>query len=141
MISVQTKLLNVKVIQGGPNEGTPVLLLHGWPDDARGIEPRPTYKTRARTIAPMPRGFGDTRFLSDRRRRTGNLGILCLDAIDLMDALRIDQFFVAGHDWGSNIAEALAVGWPKRVRRIAMVSTPSRLGGLKTPPFDIARFY
>jgi pimeloyl-ACP methyl ester carboxylesterase len=74
-------------------------------------------------------------------RRTGNVGILSLDAIDIMDALKIDRFFVAGHDWGSNIAEALALNWPGRVTRIAMLSTPSRLGGLQTPPFPIARLY
>lgn len=33
----------------------------------------------------------------------------------------------------------LALGWPNRVQRIAMLSTPSRLGGLKTPPFWHAR--
>lgn len=58
-----------------------------------------------------------------------------------MDALGIERFFVVGHDWGSNVAEGLAVGWPERVTRIAMLSTPSRLGGLATPPFDIARLY
>jgi pimeloyl-ACP methyl ester carboxylesterase len=89
----------------------------------------------------MHRGFGGTRFLSDRTRRTGNVGILCLDAIDLMDALKIDRVLVAGHDWGSNIAEALALNWPKRVARIAMLSTPSRLGGLQIPSFHIARLY
>ena len=92
-----------------------------------------------RTIAPMHRGFGGTRFRCDRTRRTCNVGILCLDAIDLMDALKIDRFFVAGHDWGFNIAEALALNWPKRVTRIAMLSTPSRLGGLQTPSFHVAR--
>src|SRR5262249_24612395 len=44
-------------------------------------------------------------------------------------------------DWGSNTAESLALNWPKRVARIAMLSTPSRLGGLQTPPFHIARLY
>ena len=56
-----------------------------------------------------------------------------------MDALDIKRFAVAGHDWGSNIAEAMAVGWPKRVQRLAMLSTPSRLGGLPTPPFEQAQ--
>ena len=41
----------------------------------------------------------------------------------------------AGHDWGSNAAEAMTVGWPGRVTRMAMLSTPSRLGGMPTPPF------
>jgi pimeloyl-ACP methyl ester carboxylesterase len=143
MTSVRTKLLNMKVVLGGAKEGKPLLLLHGWPDDATTWNQvsKQLQDVGLRTIAPMHRGFGGTRFLSRHTRRTGNVGILCLDAIDLMDALKIDQFCVAGHDWGSNIAEALAVGWPKRVPRIAMLSTPSRLGGLQTPPFNIARLY
>jgi pimeloyl-ACP methyl ester carboxylesterase len=120
-----------------------VLLLHGWPDDATTWSQVAAQLNNAgfRTIAPMHRGFGRTRFLSQRTRRTGNVGILALDAIDLMDALGFEKFVVAGHDWGSNIAETLALNWPQRVPRIAMLSTPSRLGGLKTPPFAIARLY
>ena len=34
------------------------------------------------------------------------------------------------------MAEALAVGWPERVARIAMLSSPPRLGGMPTPPFE-----
>jgi pimeloyl-ACP methyl ester carboxylesterase len=58
-----------------------------------------------------------------------------------MDALGIERFFVAGHDWGSNIAEALAACWPKRVGRIAMLTTPFPARRPKTPPFAIARLY
>ncbi len=143
MISVRTKHLDVKVVYGGPKSGPVVLLLHGWPDDATTWDQVSTYLHAAglRTVAPMHRGFGGTRFVSERTRRTGNVGILALDAVELMDALGVDGFFVAGHDWVSNIAEALAVGWSQRVSRIAMLSTPSRLGGLSTPPFAIARLY
>jgi pimeloyl-ACP methyl ester carboxylesterase len=65
--------------------------------------------------------------------------MLVLDTIELLDGLGVETFSVAGHDWGANMAEMLAVGWPDRVERIAMLSTPSRLGGLKTPPFWHAR--
>jgi pimeloyl-ACP methyl ester carboxylesterase len=143
MLSVRTRFLKVKVIQGGPKSGIPVLLLHGWPDDATTwdhVSPH-LHKAGLGTLAPMQRGFGGMRFLSNHTRRTGNMGVLCLDTIDLMDALEINPFFVAGHDWGSNIAEALALGWPRRVTRIAILSTPSRLGGLQMPPLDMARLY
>ena len=84
---------------------------------------------------PNLRGFGGTRFRDSATPRTGDSSVLAYDAIDLMEALGVGQFFVAGHDWGSNAAEALAVGWPERVPKIAMLSTPSRLGGMPTPPF------
>jgi pimeloyl-ACP methyl ester carboxylesterase len=140
---VCTKTLDVQVRIEGQSHGQPIFLLHGWPDDASTwdrIAPK-LNKAGFRTIAPMHRGFASTRFLSANTPRTGNVGILAYDVVDLADALGIETFFVAGHDWGSNIAESLAVGWPRRVPRIAMLSTPSRLSGLQTPPFDIARRY
>ena len=56
-----------------------------------------------------------------------------------MDVLGLETVSLIGHDWGANIAEALAVGWPERIERIALLSTPPRLGGMPTPPFEHAQ--
>jgi pimeloyl-ACP methyl ester carboxylesterase len=103
METVRTKYLQVDLSMNGPKDGPPVFLLHGWPDDATTWAQVSPYLNAAgfKTIAPMHRGFGKTRFLAKRTRRTGNVGILALDAVDLKDALGLEQFFVAGHDWGS----------------------------------------
>jgi len=133
--------LEIAYTEGGPADGPAVLLLHGWPDDASTWdEVAPALNAAGfRTIASTHRGFGETRFRAAGVPRTGNSGMLAIDAIALMDALRIDTFCVAGHDWGSNTAEAMAVGWPERVKRMVMLSTPSRLGGMPTPPFEQAQ--
>jgi pimeloyl-ACP methyl ester carboxylesterase len=125
---------------GNPGD-PPVLLLHGWPDDASSWDAVvPTLVAAGlRVIIPSLRGFGATRFVSDSAPRTGNSAILAIDAIALMDGLGIDRLMVAGHDWGSNTAEAMAVGWPDRVERMAMLATPPRLGGMPTPPFEQAQ--
>lgn len=143
MPTVKTDLLDIDYRDSGPREGGPVLLLHGWPDDATtwdGIAAR-LNQAGLRTIVPSLRGFAGTRFLSDATPRTGDSAVLALDAVALMDALGIDRFRVAGHDWGANAAEALAVGWPDRVERLAMLATPPRLGGMPTPPFAQAQRY
>lgn len=134
---VKTTFLDVNADVAGPEDGPTVLLLHGWPDDATTWTNVVGHLNEAgfRTVTPELRGFGGTRFRSADTPRTGNSGILALDAIDLMEALGVETFMVAGHDWGSNAAEAMAVGWPGRVTRMAMLSTPSRLGGMPTPPF------
>lgn len=133
-----TDTLDIVYRDQGPRDGKVVVLLHGWPDDASTWE-YVTGRLNAaglRTIVPTLRGFGATRFLDDAMPRTGNSAIHAMDVVALLDGLQIDRFMVAGHDWGSNIAEALAVGWPERVERLAMLSTPPRLGGMATPPFE-----
>ncbi len=137
MPTVHAADLKIAYEDGGPADAPVVLLIHGWPDDAStwaGVVPA-LQRAGLRTIVPTLRGFGATRFLDDAAPRTGDSGILAMDAIALMDALGIDRLAVVGHDWGSSIAEALAVGWHDRVERIAMLSTPPRLGGKPTPPF------
>jgi pimeloyl-ACP methyl ester carboxylesterase/sugar lactone lactonase YvrE len=132
--------LEISYTDTGPRDGIPVLLIHGWPDDASTWDDVVPALNAAglRTIVPMLRGFGGTRFVEDAPR-TGNAAILAMDMIALMDGLGIERFMVAGHDWGSNTAEAMAVGWPERVERMAMLASPPRLGGMPTPPFEQAQ--
>ncbi len=137
MNSIDAGVLSIAYDEYGPSGAPAVLLLHGWPDDPSTWRDVGAELVRAglRAIAPAWRGVGATRFRDAGSPRTGNSAVLALDAIALMDVLGIERFAVAGHDWGSNVAEALAVGWPERVARIAMLSSPPRLGGMRTPPF------
>ena len=138
MPSLDTDVLSIDYLDSGPVDAPVVLLLHGWPDDRSSWESVASSLQSAglRTIVPSLRGFGRTRFLSSDTPRTGNSAVHALDMIALLDELGVESFCVAGHDWGSNIAEALAVGWPDRVARLAMLATPPRLGGMPTPPFQ-----
>jgi pimeloyl-ACP methyl ester carboxylesterase len=138
MSIIQASNLDYDVTIHGPEDGQPLLLIHGWPDDASTwdcVTPK-LAEEGFRVIVPTLRGFGRTLFVDPATPRTGNSAMLALDMIALLDALGVDRFMVAGHDWGSNTAEALAVGWPGRVERMAMLSTPPRLGGMATPPFE-----
>ena len=141
MPSISTPRLEISYLEAGPPAGPVLLLLHGWPDDATTWERVSPALNAAgfRTLAPMLRGVGATRFLSQAAPRTGNAAIHAIDMLEMLDALQVQSLSVAGHDWGSNIAEMLALAAPARVSRIAMLSTPSRIGGLKTPPFWHAR--
>ena len=63
---IRTKQLLIEARDSGPKTGPAILLVHGWPDDASawdGIAPA-LNDAGFRTIAPMHRGFGRTRFLS-----------------------------------------------------------------------------
>jgi pimeloyl-ACP methyl ester carboxylesterase len=83
-------------------------LLPGWPDDATTWnEVYPSLNDAGfRTIVPMARGFGATRFLSTSTPRTGNTAILAIDAIELLDALGIENVCVGsrlGYKYRGNV--------------------------------------
>ena len=143
MPHVDTSDLRITFNETGTQHGHPVLLLHGWPDDATTWDQVSSrlQDRGLRLIAPYLRGFGPTVLRSKDALRTANGAILALDAIALMNGLGIERFSVVGHDWGSNIAEAIAIGWPDRVERIALLSSLPRTGGLKTPSFRQAQRY
>ncbi|MFP3546966.1 alpha/beta hydrolase [Rhizobium sp. SIMBA_035] len=140
---LDTKDIRIEFKETGAQHGRPVLLLHGWPDDAStwaAVSARLGGR-HLRLIAPYLRGFGGSVFRDVGSPRTANGAVLATDAIALMDGLGIEKFSVVGHDWGSNIAEALAIGWPQRVDRMALLSSLPRMGGLKTPSFRQAQRY
>jgi pimeloyl-ACP methyl ester carboxylesterase len=121
---VDTPTLNVAYEAGGPPNGAPVLLLHGWPDDVRtydGVVPV-LHAAGFRTVAPYLRGFGDTSFLSKDTMRSGEMVAMAQDAIDLADAIDLEKFAVIGHDWGVRIAYVLALVIPQRLMRMVTIS-------------------
>ena len=142
MSVVRTAVLEVTYDIGGPANGLPLMLLHGWPDDVRGWR-RSAGLLQARgwrTITPYLRGFGPTRFLSDAAIRYGRGVALAQDAIDLADALGLQAFAVAGHDWGARAAYTLAALFPQRVRAIAGIALAYQpRGAFNLPPFSQAR--
>jgi len=73
-------------------------------------------------IAPYLRGYGPTRFRSADTIRNGQPAALAMDAIQLMDALKIERAVLAGFDWGGRTADIVAALWPERVRALVAVS-------------------
>src|SRR5262249_16480662 len=121
---VETPVLRIAYQAGGPENGEPLLLLHGWPDDATTFDEAAPLLHPAgyRTFPPWLGGFGPTTFLSAATRRSGQIAALAQDALDLADALGLERFAVVGHDWGARIAYLLASVFPERVQRIAVLS-------------------
>lgn len=101
--------------------GTPVVLLHGWPESAYCWEPVAALLDPSfRIIAPDLRGLGDSeRTLDVKAYRKVELA---KDIIDILDALEIDTFFLAGHDWGGIVAQELALLAPQRVKRLVIMN-------------------
>jgi pimeloyl-ACP methyl ester carboxylesterase len=121
---VNAGLLNVGYVEAGPAEGPPVLLLHGWPYDIHSfVDVTPMLASAGfRVVVPFLRGYGTTRFLANDTVRNGQPSVVALDAVALMDALRIERATLAGFDWGARTANIIAALWPERCKGMVSVS-------------------
>ncbi len=122
-------------VDRGPRDGRPVVLIHGYTNDARNWAPLlPYLDTRLRLILVDLRGHG-----------ASSKPPCCYDRIDmaydvrlLMDHLGIRRADVIGHSLGSIIAQTFAETWPQRVRSVVLISSTGgyRTGCTKGPPAD-----
>jgi pimeloyl-ACP methyl ester carboxylesterase len=138
----RTGVLDIGYLEGGPPDGPPVLMLHGWPDDPSGLANvrQRLHDAGLRTIAPWLRGFGETQFLSGETLRDGRALVLAQDAIDLLDGLGIERCMVVGHDWGGRAAYNLAALIPARLDLIAVLAIGyAPYGRFETPNFEQGR--
>jgi pimeloyl-ACP methyl ester carboxylesterase len=115
---VRTPVLEIAYEESGDAQGTPVLLMHGFPYDPRaydGVAPL-LAAAGCRVIVPYLRGYGPTRFLASDTPRSGQQAALGKDLLDLLDALSIERAALAGYDWGGRAACVVAALWPQRAR-------------------------
>jgi pimeloyl-ACP methyl ester carboxylesterase len=121
---IDAGVLNVGYAEAGPANGPVVLLLHGWPYDIHSfVDVAPSLASAGyRVIVPYLRGYGTTRFLSSDTVRNGQQSALAVDAIALMDALKIERATVGAFDWGARTANIMAALWPQRCKGMVSVS-------------------
>jgi pimeloyl-ACP methyl ester carboxylesterase len=103
-------------------EGTPVLLLHGFPDSSRLWRNQlPALHDQGfLTIAPDLRGFGESGKPADVSEY--RVGRSVADLVAILDALEIPKAHVVGHDWGAGVAWMLALAAPERVDKLIALS-------------------
>ena len=121
---IDAGLLNVGYVETGPADGSPVILLHGWPYDIYSfVDVAPVLASAGyRVLVPYLRGYGVTRFLSNTTFRNGQPSVVALDIVGFMDALKIPQATLAGFDWGARTANIIAALWPQRCKAMVSVS-------------------
>jgi pimeloyl-ACP methyl ester carboxylesterase len=116
--------LRLHAALAGPKTGKPVILLHGFPEFWAGWKKQigPLAEAGYRVIVPDQRGYN----LSDKPKGVSayRLDLLAKDVVNLMDALGYEKTIVVGHDWGGVVAWAVAVLYPERVERLAVLDAP-----------------
>jgi pimeloyl-ACP methyl ester carboxylesterase len=122
--TIRTPKLEIAYLESGPIDGTPVILLHGWPSDVHDwddVTPK-LAENGYHVFVPWLRGFGLTRFLSETTPRSGQQGALGVDLREFMDSLQISHALLAGYDWGGRAACIAAALWPERVRGLVSIT-------------------
>ncbi|MGZ4671712.1 MAG: alpha/beta fold hydrolase [Ilumatobacteraceae bacterium] len=102
--------------------GTPVVLLHGFPDSHALWRHQVPALVEAghRVIVPDLRGFGE----SSKPAEIDRYGVLDLvgDVLGILDAVGEQRVHVVGHDWGAALAWAMAAFVPDRVDHLVALS-------------------
>lgn len=115
---IQTRDLRMHYLQAGT--GDPVIFIHGFPQTSHEWRHQiAALSTEYACFALDNRGFGQTEKPGVRVSRQ----LLAQDIVNFMDALGIEKANVVAHDWGGIIGFKLAIDWPQRVNRLALLDT------------------
>ncbi len=139
---ITTDRIRTRVLLSGPDDGAPVLFLHGnassatwWEETMVALPPG------FRGIAPDQRGFGD----ADPQKKvdaTRGPGDWAADAVALLDHLGLEKAHIAGVSLGGCVVWRMLMDYPERFLTAALVDSgsPFGFGGTKdiagTPCYD-----
>jgi epoxide hydrolase 4 len=116
--------IRLHAVAAGPQDGPVVILLHGFPEFWYGWRKQiaPLAEAGFCVIAP------DQRRYNTSSKPTGipayQVSQLTSDVIAIVDQLGKDRVHVVGHDWGAVIAWSMAMQYPDRVIRLAILNVP-----------------
>ena len=144
---LKTPTLRLAYEDSGPQQGEPLLLVHGWPDSPRAWDKvlPSLHAAGYRTLAPYLRGYGPSTFrdriFGRNPRRTGQAVAFAQDMIDLLDGLHIDRVHYIGHDWGARTAHALSALFPHRLKSAVTLSVPFEPQPARPPKLPQAKAF
>jgi pimeloyl-ACP methyl ester carboxylesterase len=123
-LSHQVGNLSFTIDAAGPPDGTPVLLLHGFPETRRMWRHQVEALGQAgyRAIAPNQRGY--SRGARPEGIEHYKTELLVGDALALMDSLGHAKFHLVGHDWGGQLSWLIAANHRERLLSLSVLSRP-----------------
>ncbi|GAB3140904.1 alpha/beta hydrolase [Amycolatopsis stemonae] len=123
-ISIPTEAGSFDAIAAGPEDGRPVLLLHGFPEAATEWEHQVATLgvLGYRAVAPDQRGYSPD--VRPEQAADYSVDHLVEDVVAITEQLGWKQFDLVGHDWGGAVAWWTADAHPERLRSLTVVSTP-----------------
>ncbi|HHP7237930.1 alpha/beta fold hydrolase [Longibacter sp.] len=133
--------VRLHVVEAGPSDGEPVVLLHGFPEMWYGWKHQIPALAEAgyRVIVPDQRGYNR----SDKPPSVADydLDTLAADIVALMDhsleGSSSDRVHLVGHDWGAVVAWHVAATTPNLLASLSILNVPHPAVFIKTLRSDL----
>ena len=137
----RTKINGINIAYERRGRGEPLVLIHGYPlDRTTWNEIASLLENDFDLILPDLRGMGQ----SDAVDKMYTVADLASDVAGLLDHLKVQKAFIAGHSMGGYVALAFVRAYPNRVRGLGMISSqfladpPERKEGRYKTANDVA---
>jgi haloacetate dehalogenase len=141
--SLQLDVGPVQIHARTAGSGPPLLLLHGYPESSlmwRNVASR--LAENFSVVATDLRGYGSSSTPpDDELHETYSKRSMATDQAKVMELLGHDQFMVAGHDRGGRVAHRLALDFPTRINRVAVLDIIPTLHMFENVNREMAQTY
>jgi haloacetate dehalogenase len=119
--TIQTSGTSINVMTGG--EGSPLLLLHGFPQThILWRKVAPDLARNYTLIMPDLRGYGDSgKPPAGENHVNYSKRSMARDQVEVMEKLGYRQFAIVSHDRGSRVAHRLTLDHPDRVTKLVLM--------------------
>lgn len=122
--AIRVNGVRLHVVKAGPEDGKPVILLHGFPEFWYGWRYQIDALAGAglRLYIPDQRGYN----LSEKPKGVAayNLDMTAGDIVGLIDHIGVEKAMVVGHDWGGAAAWWAATRHADRLEKLAVLNIP-----------------
>lgn len=123
-VTLPSNGIRLHVVQTGSRYGPLVILLHGFPEFWYGWrrQLQPLAEAGFRAWAPDQRGYN----LSEKPPGISDYRLeeLAGDVLGLIDAAGVEKCYLVGHDWGGAVAWWVALRFPERIHKLAILNMP-----------------
>jgi pimeloyl-ACP methyl ester carboxylesterase len=114
------------VLVDGPENGPPVLLLHGFAESFHTWDAQIAALAASgyRAITPSQRGYSPNARPDPSNTDNYIFDKLVDDPMQIAAKLGLTRFHLVGHDWGGSIAWGIADKYPQRLASLTILSRP-----------------